>query len=141
MRRVAWPVFAVAIIGVFAAITVWIVESALDAGAGVRIVAAAGWLISFAVGWRVFSRSHGDVPSQKKPRKINDRLGTAALVVAVCASTILANLDNSIQVVCLAFVTGFCWPMFYWLIRSLVKHPERRERLWSGELKPGDVPN
>jgi hypothetical protein len=47
------------------------------------------------------------------------------------------DLSNSVQLVYLAVLTGFLWPMAYWIVRGYVKHPERREKLWA--LSPLDA--
>jgi hypothetical protein len=140
LRRIAWPVFAVFLIGLFTGITVLIVQFALDAGNVARLVAAAAWTSSFVVGWRAFSRSHGDVlPTRPTKRKFPKKAGSWAPMLGVIASSFLLRFSNSVQMVGLALVSGFMWPGFYWITRAFVKHPNRRERLWGGQLDQPDV--
>jgi hypothetical protein len=138
VRRVVWITFGVLLVGTLVAITVWIIRIALDqAGPLARSLAAAGWVITFALAWRAFRRSHGDnssgsTASTSRSTKWQERLRAPWVAGVVAASTVaLMDLSNSVQMVYLAVLTGFLWPMAYWIVRAYVKHPERRERLWA----------
>jgi membrane protease YdiL (CAAX protease family) len=137
VRRVLWITFGVLMVGALVAITVWMIRIALDqAGPLARSLAAAGWVITFALSWRAFRRSHSDnssapMASTNGSTKWQKRFqGWVAAVVAV-ATIGLMGLSNSTQMVYLAVLTGFLWPMAFWIVRAYVKHPERRETLWA----------
>ena len=138
VRRVLWIALGVLIVGVLVAITGWIIWTALyQAGSLARSLAAAGWVITFALSWRTFRRTHGDKISPlagtaNGSAKRAQRLRVAWVYGVVAAVTVpLTDLSNSVQMVSLAVVTGFLWPAAYWIVRGYVKHPELREKLWA----------
>src|SRR3954451_10767130 len=104
-----------------------------------------GGLCDHLFAWRAFRRSHGDnVSGSTNPNgstKWQKRLQRPWAVAVVAAATVgLMDLSNSTQMVYLAVLTGFMWPMVYWNVRAFVKHPERREKLWAMPFNASSVP-
>jgi hypothetical protein len=129
-----WLTFGVVIAASLVGATVWSIRVALQADTLTRAIAAAAWSIAFVFSWWAFRRSHGSTVARagsETPRSATWRwLARWGPVLGVAVATLAAQFSNNTQLIFLAVVTGFAWPMLYWIVRALVKNPDRRERLW-----------
>jgi hypothetical protein len=137
-RRVGWLLFGVLVIVIIVAATAQTIADAISAGTAARIVAAGLAIGTFVFAWRAFRRSHGDVLPTTAPRKIPNRWARWGPVLGVVLSATLLNFRGTVQLLGLAVIVGFMWPALYWIIRSFLKHPQRRERLWNGRAARRD---
>jgi hypothetical protein len=135
-RKVAWLLFGLFLLGALIGVTASIVYMALQAGTAARVLAGVGWVVAFGASWRGFRRSHGGCQAPKPPvRRISQTRERWRLLLGVGVVGLLLSLNESVQMIGLALVSGFVWPAFYWITRSFVRRPELRQRLWSGQLR------